>query len=607
MSLSVAPKPGAKSSASAAALGFAPVAANGRMAATAVGQAGSRAALEQLREAMADLKAAAIQPLLDKAVAALQADDFVTGGALALQALEADETNGFAWYLMAIARERAGDFGFSIRCYESALALIPEQAEIANDLGRLAYRMGMTETAEKLFAHYLARYPMSHEAANNLACAIRDQARFEEAIEVIRPALHAYPENALLWNTLASIVSEQGDLTGSITFFDESLRLDPAFTKARYNRGNAKFLSGRTAEALVDNDAALTGQAALDERLMIRISRSSILIALGRIAEGWEDYEARLDPHFADVTLFAVDRPRWTPGADLSGKTFLLFGEQGLGDEIMFANLVPDLLDALGPDGKLLIAVEPRLVPLFQRSFPTATVGAHGTWNVDAKTVRGAPFVEDFETIDLWAPIGSLLRRFRPTLESFPDRPRYLTPDPARVEHWRAQLAALPGPKVGLLWKSLVSNGARHRFFSPFEQWAPVLATPGVTFVNLQYGDCAEEIAEARRVLGVDIWTPPGIDLKQDLDDVAALCCALDLVVGPSNASTCLAGACGAPLWLVSTPGAWPMLGTDRYPWYPQARVFRPPAFGQWAVAMEAIAQALAVAFPTGTKDAVTG
>ncbi len=601
------PLPAGKSAASAAALGFAPVAAQARIAAPAVGQAGSRAALERLRESMAELKAVAVQPLLEKAAVALQADDFVTGGALALQALEADETNGFAWYLMAIARERAGDFGFSLRCYESALALIPEQAEIANDLGRLAYRMGMKETAEKLFAHYLARHPTSHEAANNLACAIRDQARFEDAIEVIRPALLANPENALLWNTLASIVSEQGDLTGSITFFDESLRLDPDFTKARYNRGNAKFQSGRTAEALIDCEAALSGPAALDERQMIRLSRSSILIALGRLAEGWEDYEARLDPHFADVTLFGLDRPRWTPGADLAGKTFLLFGEQGLGDEVMFANLVPDLIEALGPDGKLLIAVEPRLVTLFQRSFPTATVGSHSTWNIDAKTVRGAPFVEDLDAVDLWAPIGSLLRQFRQTVESYPNRPRYMTPDPVRVEHWRAQLAALPGPKVGLLWKSLVSNGARHRFFSPFEQWAPVLATPGVTFVNLQYGDCTAEIADARDRLGVDIWSPPGIDLKADLDDVAALSCALDLVVGPSNASSCLAGACGAPLWLVSTPGAWPVLGTDRYPWYPQAKVFSPPAFGQWDVTMDAIAEALSVAFPTGTKAALAG
>ena len=75
----------------------------------------------------------------------------------------------------------------------------------------------------------------------------------------------------------------------------------------------------------------------------------------------------------------------------------------------------------------------------------------------------------------------------------------------------------------------------------------------------------------------MDVWTPPGIDLKNDLDDLAALTCALDLVVGQANATTNIAAACGAPTWLISTPGAWPKLGTDRYPWYPQVRVFIPP------------------------------
>ena len=125
---------------------------------------------------------------------------------------------------------------------------------------------------------------------------------------------------------------------------------------------------------------------------------------------------------------------------------------------------------------------------------------------------------------------------------------------------------------------------------------------PGVTFVNLQYGDCSAELEAARRDLGVEIWNPPGIDLKQDLDDVAALCRAMDLVMGPSNATSCLAGAGGAPLWLLSTPGAWPMLGTARYPWYPQARVFLPPTLGQWEPAMTAMAEALSEWVVQGTK-----
>ena len=101
----------------------------------------------------------------------------------------------------------------------------------------------------------------------------------------------------------------------------------------------------------------------------------------------------------------------------------------------------------------------------------------------------------------------------------------------------------------------------------------------------------------------MDVWTPPGIDLKADLDDVAALCCALDLVIGPANATSNLAAAAGVPCWLISTPGAWPKLGTDHYPWYPQVRVFNPPALNQWDTVMQEVASALADALPTlGTE-----
>lgn len=602
------PKPAAKSAASAAALGFGDTSAipyTPRMAGEASGQAGSRDALDRLNAAVAELKALTVQPLLHEAVAALRADEFQRGGDLAIKALELDEKNGFGWYLLAIARERAGDFASSVRCYESALTLLPDHAEVANDMGRLAYRMGLKETAEKLFALYLASYPTSHEGANNLACALRDQGRFADAIEVLRPAIAANPEHPLLWNTLGTVVGEEGDPRTSATFFDEALRHDPDFAKARYNRGNARLALGDPAGALEDCQIAMGGSVNEEERLMMQLARSTIRIALGQVGEGWDDYEVRLAPRFADVTHFMIDAPMWTPDSVLAGKSMLLMGEQGLGDEVMFANTIPDLLEALGPDGQLMIAVEPRLISLFQRSFPTARVGAHSTWNVDGHTVRGAPFVGEHARLDLWAPMASILRRFRRSPAAFPDRVGFLTPDPARVAYWKALLPA--GPNIGLLWKSLLANGARHRFYSPFDQWRPVLATPGVTFVNLQYGDCARELEEARTALGVEIWNPPGIDLKQDLDDVAALCCAMDLVVGPSNATSCLAGASGAPLWLLSTPGAWPVLGTDRYPWYPQARLFRPPAFGQWEPAMNAMAAAMAAAFPCGTGAAAAG
>jgi hypothetical protein len=254
------------------------------------------------------------------------------------------------------------------------------------------------------------------------------------------------------------------------------------------------------------------------------------------------------------------------------------------------------VLEALGPDGRLTLAVEPRLVGLFQRAFPQARVGAHSTDKTEAHPVRGAPVLAGAEPVDVWAPMGAFLSVFRASLDAFPERTGYLAPDPGRVEHWRDWLASLPpgpkvGPKLGIVWKSLKLGGERRRAFAPFAAWAPVLATPGAVFVSLQYGDAAAEIAQAADA-GVEIRVPPGLDLKDDLEGVAALCAALDLVVGPANATTQLAGAVGAPLWLLMAPAAWTCLGTDRYPWWPQARVFHAPGF-DWDQAMAAVAQAL--------------
>ncbi|MFZ5718293.1 MAG: tetratricopeptide repeat protein [Pseudomonadota bacterium] len=561
-----------------------------------VGEAGSRDAVAQLSAAVAGLKGMAARPLLQRAVEAIHAQDWPAAAQWATKALGADERSGFGWYLLGIAQERRGDFASSVQAYEAALKLTPDNPDIAKDLGRLAYRMGMKPQAEKLFRLFLAQRPDHQEGINNLACALRDQGRYAEAVEVLRPAIVNDPSAVLLWNTMGTVMSEQGDFANAEVFFQEALRLDPGFFRARYNLGNARVMQGDAAGALEACDAALKRVTAPDDRQMMRLARATILMSLGRIGEGWDEYEARHDPSFSGTTQYLFDRPRWEPGADLAGRSLLVAAEQGLGDEILFSNVLPDVIERLGPDGRLTLAVEPRLIALFQRTYPQARVVAHATYDVGGRLVCHAPDLQDdLDGIDLWVPMGSLLREHRRTLDAFPERVGLLTPDPDRVAHWRQVLAehAPAGPKVGLLWKSAVSRDARHRYFSPFNAWAPVLKTPGVVFVNLQYGDCADELAAAERDLGVRIWPPPDIDLKQDLDEVAALCAAMDLVVGFANATLNIAAAVGAPTWLISTPNAWPRLGTGRYPFYPQVRVFLPERLGDWSTVMGEVAEAL--------------
>jgi len=568
-----------------------------RLVDPAMGDSASESALAKLNAAIAGLRAASVAPLLQDAVAAIRAGDAQRASELALKALQADERNGHGWHVLAIAREQTGDYRSSISAYEAALALLPEHDDVANDLGRLAFRMGMTELAVRLFAVYRDAHPEDPQGANNLACALRDLHDYQGAIAVLKPAIEAAPDVALLWNTLATVLIASGDTRTAMPFLEEAVRLEPDFAKARYTRANARLEFGDVGGALADIEAAMANAELPSDLAMMTFARAQMLLVGGRVGEGWDAYEARFAPQFSGRTSFVIECPRWSPDDALAGKSLLLIGEQGLGDEVMFANALPDVIAALGAGGRLSLALEPRLIPLFRRSFPGVPIVEHATYRVDGHSIRTVPEVDE-GGIDVWAPLAAPLRRFRRGVEAFPAHDGYLAPDPARIAHWRAVLAALPGRKVGILWKSLKLDGSRLREFSPFERWRGVLATPGVTFVNLQYGECDAEIAEARARFGVDIARLPGINLKDDLDELAALCVALDLVLGPANATSNIAGACGAPVWLISTPVAWPKLGTDRYPWYPATRVFSAEAFGQWDGVMGRIADALAAWAP---------
>jgi tetratricopeptide (TPR) repeat protein len=493
----------------------------------------------------------------------------------------------------ARAFENEGRFDDALAAYGEAFDRSNHDPALARDIGRLALRLGQHAIAEQLFRVHLAADPASLDSRLHLAQALSEQQRYDEAIGVLSAILQTHPQEAGLWSALGAVLVQQGRPGEALPFLEEALRLSPDSGGFLYARANAFTDLGDQARAIQDYEAAL-GRVTDADHDRVRLALAFAKLARGDLEGGWDDYRARLSPRSAKPVVFSTDAKPWPFDPDeawdaLQGRSLALFAEQGLGDEVMFANVVPDVLRALGPAGRLTLVVEARMVSLFARSFPQARVVSHHTWMVDGVRWRKASAPEDFE---LWAPIATPLRRFRRAQSQFPQSP-YLKPDPDRVAHWRAALARRPGRKVGVLWKSLKLEGERLRQFAPFDLWAPVLRTPGVSFVNLQYGDCAAELAQARDALGVQIWQPPGIDLKEDLDDVAALACALDLTLGFANATINLAGACGAPVWLITPGAAWTKLGTHHYPWYPQARCFSAGPGGGWEAVMDTVAAAL--------------
>ena len=562
------------------------------------GTAGNAASPEAVRKLSHALSGSALKrqrkviDQLKSALACIRMQDFHGGAKRALAALQIDETSGLAWHVLAICREKSGDMAQALTAYEAALTLLPNETDIAGDLGRLAQQLGYLDIAEKLLLKYLAADPGHIEVTNNLACVQRDQGRYGDAIETLKALLQVESGSPILWNTLGTVMSDQGDMGTALTFFEEALRLDPGFSKARYNRANVRQPLGDEAGALADLEAAAEGAESAYERAMMAMARAMLLLGMGRIKEGFEAYEVRLSPDLPESMRPVLEAPRWDGSSSLTGKRLLVLGEQGIADEMVFGTCLPDVVETVGPAGHVFVAVEPRLVDLYQRSLPTTTVVGHRTVRLEGRLTRHVPAIEEMsDPVDCWVPLASLMAVYRPSLDSFPDRAGYLTPDPAKVARWKGELEALgPGLKVGLHWKSLVMTGVRARYFSSFQRWEPVLTTPGCVMVNLQCGDVSEDLAQAEAA-GVRIWTPP-MNLKDDLDDLAALSCALDLVVGPGIAGTNIAAAAGARTWLLYAPDDWHLLGTDRYAVYPHVRTFRRD-FDGWPQAIADVRAAL--------------
>ncbi len=496
-----------------------------------------------------------------------------------------------AWRKKARAFQARNDLPAAFDACQTALSLDPNAPETVHLLADIAFRIGQFDMAAKFYAHLLAQGDHDPLTVRAYAEALRESGQADAAIDVLKPVLAANPTCAPLWETLGTTMASKGDRPTALVFLDEALRLDPDNLHARFHRGAVRFDEGDALGALDDVTACATGFRDAGNRASAELTAAHMALGLGDLAAGWRWYEGRHKRGTLGEVDYVTRLPRWKAGRDLKDKRLFISAEQGLGDEVLFASLLPDILADIG-DGQVGLAVEPRLVPLFQRSFPGVHVMAHRTQTVDGRVRRTFPDLKARD-YDAFALLGDFLPVYRGTTEAFPARDRFLTPDPERAAGWRTYFAKLgPEPKVGVLWKSLKSTGLRDRYFSPFVQWRQVLAAPGVHFVNIQYGDTAAEMAEAKAA-GLDISTPEGIDLKDDLDDLAALTAALDLVVGPANATSNVAAAVGTPIWMLMPPRAWLMLGRDDYIWYPKARTFVAPAFGDWGPALASMKTAL--------------
>jgi tetratricopeptide (TPR) repeat protein len=324
----------------------------------------------------------------------------------------------------------------------------------------------------------------------------------------------------------------------------------------------------------------------LDDSNMVAHTNLGILLLRNReFEEGWKQIAYR---SYAS-TKFGINSgqfdlcpaPRWD-GSVVSGKHLAVFGEQGIGDQMLHSQMVAQLIEA---GMRISMTVDAKMIPLMSRSLPQVAF-------FNSKTPEPDP---QLMTADFKCDLLELGQHLRTSLVSFDPVRHYLQPDPKLVAEFRERYAEFDGVlKVGISWKSTSQTTGTVKS-SRLLDWAPILSVPGIQFFNLQYGDYDADINAVKEQLGIDIYRDTFNPFK-DIERAVAQVAVMDLVISVSNATVHMAGQLNVPTWvLLATRPLWHwFIDGDTSVWYESLKLYRQRELETWAPLLNQVAADLA-------------
>jgi len=429
------------------------------------------------------------------------------------------------------------------------------------------HQNGNTASAIHLYKRVLKQIPDDASVLSNYGAALNDQFDYRSALTVFARAYEIAPETTGLLNNYANAHLGLGHFGDAIALFKQALELSPDDPVLLKNLGNAYHQSGDFTAAIRCFDQTLENDV---DNAQVHCLKGFSLAALGRLDECWKAYQWRWKiPDAPPPRPYTV--PIWD-GSDPGGKSLIIWGEQGIGDEILFAGLIHDVLKL---NGKVAVECEPRLKPLFERAFPGISVIAR----------RQEKTADNFH---FQIPAGDLPALFRPSLSSFTANTGYLKSDPDKTAALRRTYLDQTGAErlIGISWLG-GSDSARSQRSLELADWKDFLQTfaDDTAFISLQYGDVASEINQFNKTWKTPVLFDESVDPLADMDGAACQTAAMDHIITVANATAHLAGALNVKGFVLHPANAdwiW-LLQNEKSPWYPSLRHIRQPDPGQWS------------------------
>ncbi|HEY7657706.1 MAG TPA: tetratricopeptide repeat protein [Burkholderiales bacterium] len=531
------------------------------------------------------------------------------------RAVAAEPKDPGLWLNLGNELVRIGAAADAVVSYERALQFNPAYPEAHDNLGDALLQRGDAQEAAACFRRAIMLEPENSDYHADLGNALFEQQLWDDAIASYERAVALRPDYPEALNSLGSALQEQGRPADALAPIQRAIVLRPEYAEAHDNLGNALMLLGREDEA---NDSfrhaiklqprnpgfrarfaeALLAQHVWDEssqqfrralELKPGFADAQYGLALLQLfrqefEQAWPGYERRIESseyrrkNFRSKasSLILYERlRRWRGPTEAGIGEVAIWAEQGIGDEVLFSTLIPELIERNVP---VLYEVDRRLLGAYQRAFPAVRFLA-----------REDPPQEALQQASRVLAAGSLPHMFRRSRADFArQRARLLSALPERVACYRERLETLgPGLKVALSWRSTRTGWFVMKKNAPLADFGPLLKLAGARFVDVQYGDTTPEREAVEKATGVRLMRFEDVDHYNDLEGLLAILEACDLLITTCNATAHFAGVLGKRTWLLYPADRapfhyWAHGGDHRCLWYPSVEIVSASELTDW-------------------------